>query len=92
MLIPISTLCFGDSEHRGDTVDVGLFLEVGVLTVSAVGIFTCDGLLDLPARHQPHNLEELECGVKSLGRTVSMWSLFSNHSSKWSSVLGAENG
>lgn len=76
-------------------MDLGLFLEVGVVTVSAVltvGTFTCDGLLDLPARHQPHNLEELERGVKSLGRTVSMWSLFSNHSSKWSSVPGAENG
>lgn len=76
-------------------MDLGLFLEVGVVTVSAVltvGIFTCDGSLDLLSRHQPRNLEEFERGVKSLGRTVSSWSLFSNHSSKWSSVLGAENG
>lgn len=76
-------------------MDLGLFLEVGVVTVSAVltvGIFTWDGSLDLLSRHQPSNLEEFERGVKSLGRTVSSLSLFSNHSSKWSSVLGAENG
>lgn len=75
-------------------MDVGLFLEVGVVMVSAVltvGTLTCDGLLDLSVRRQPHSLEELERRVKSLGRTVSMWSLFSNNSSKWSSVLGTEN-
>lgn len=62
-----------------------LFLEVGVPMTSAVptvGIFTWEWSLVLPAWPKHHSLYELEHGAKSLGTTVAIWPLFSNHS--WS--------